>query len=156
LWYFGVLFGCFFGCFGVNLQTQFDFYVCVRFYSFLWYFWVLFGCFWVFLGKSTDPIWYLHLNYYLWVYTSAGELLVPVDWNRPVMSALAIVWFISYIGAVVVDYRMVVGFTTTWAILVTGQWFSPGTPVSSINKTDQHDIAEILLKGALNTITVTY
>jgi len=37
--------------------------------------------------------------------------------------------------------------------LVTGLWFSPGTPVSSINKTDWHDITEILLKVALNTIT---
>ena len=32
----------------------------------------------------------------------------------------------------------------------TGQWFSSGTPVS--NKTDRHDITEILLKVALNTI----
>ena len=31
-------------------------------------------------------------------------------------------------------------------------WFSPGTPVSSTNKTDRLDIAEILLKVALNTI----
>jgi len=30
--------------------------------------------------------------------------------------------------------------------------FSPGTPVSSTNKTDRHDIAEILLKVALNII----
>ena len=36
--------------------------------------------------------------------------------------------------------------------LATGQWFSPSTPVSSINKTDRHDIAEILVKVALNTI----
>ena len=36
--------------------------------------------------------------------------------------------------------------------LPTGQWFSPGSPVSSTNKTDRHDIAEILLKVALNTI----
>jgi len=36
------------------------------------------------------------------------------------------------------------------------QWFSPGTPVSSINKTDRHDIAEILLKVALNTINLTF
>ena len=34
--------------------------------------------------------------------------------------------------------------------------FSPGTPVSSINKTDHNDIAEILLKVALNTITLDY
>jgi hypothetical protein len=31
-------------------------------------------------------------------------------------------------------------------------WFSHGTPFSSINKTDCHDITEILLKVALNTI----
>ena len=79
--------------------------------------------------------------------------------------------------------RMVVGFTTTYAIssyhhwccefesrsgrgvqhyfikfyqwLVTGRWFSPGPPVSSTNKTDRHDITEILLKVALNTIEQT-
>jgi hypothetical protein len=36
---------------------------------------------------------------------------------------------------------------------VTGQWFSPGTPVSSINKSYSHDITELLLKVALNIIT---
>jgi hypothetical protein len=36
--------------------------------------------------------------------------------------------------------------------LATGQWFSPGPLVSSTNKTDHHDINEILLKVALNTI----
>ena len=36
--------------------------------------------------------------------------------------------------------------------LATRRWFSPGTPVSS-NKTDRHDITEILLKVALSTIT---
>jgi hypothetical protein len=35
---------------------------------------------------------------------------------------------------------------------MTGLWFSTGTPVSSTNKTDRHDITEILLKVALNTI----
>jgi hypothetical protein len=38
---------------------------------------------------------------------------------------------------------------------VTGRWFSPGTPVSSTNKTDRHDIIEILLNVALNTTTLT-
>jgi hypothetical protein len=37
----------------------------------------------------------------------------------------------------------------------TGRWFSPGTPVSSTNKADCHDITEILLKVALNTISQT-
>jgi hypothetical protein len=36
---------------------------------------------------------------------------------------------------------------------VVGQWLSPGTLVSSTNKRDCHDITEILLKVALNTIT---
>ena len=36
--------------------------------------------------------------------------------------------------------------------LVAGRWFSP---VSSTNKTDIHDITEILLKVALNTIAIT-
>ena len=34
-------------------------------------------------------------------------------------------------------------------------WFCPGTPVSSTNKTDRHNITEILLKVALSTITLT-
>jgi hypothetical protein len=82
--------------------------------------------------------------------------------------------------------RVVVGFTTTYAIgayhhqqyefesrswrgvldttlcdkvcqcLATSRWFSPSTPNSSTNKTNCHDIAEILLKVALNTITLTH
>ena len=80
--------------------------------------------------------------------------------------------------------RMVVGFTTTCPIgashhlnceieshwwqdvvdttlcdivcqwLATGRRFSPGTPVYSTNKANRHDITEILLKVALNTITL--
>ena len=37
--------------------------------------------------------------------------------------------------------------------LVAGRWFSPCTPVSCTDKTDRHNITEILLKVALNTIT---
>ena len=39
--------------------------------------------------------------------------------------------------------------------LATGQWFSPGTPVSSTINTDRHDITEILLKMAFKTIKQT-
>jgi hypothetical protein len=79
--------------------------------------------------------------------------------------------------------RMVVGFTTTYAIhayhhwsceyeshsdevysiqhyvikfdseFVTDLWFSLDIPVPSTNKTDCHNISEILLKVVLNTIT---
>jgi hypothetical protein len=80
--------------------------------------------------------------------------------------------------------RMVVGFTTTCAIsayprqscevepcswqgvldttlcdkvcqwFAAGRWFSPGIQVFTTNKTDRHNITEILLKVALNTITL--
>ena len=39
--------------------------------------------------------------------------------------------------------------------LAAGWWFSLGTLVSSTNKTDCHDVTEIVLKVALNTITLT-
>jgi hypothetical protein len=39
--------------------------------------------------------------------------------------------------------------------LTASQWLSSGTPVSSTNKSDRYDIAEILLKVALNTTTIT-
>jgi hypothetical protein len=38
-----------------------------------------------------------------------------------------------------------------YQLLAQGRWFSPGTPASSTTKTGRHDIAEILLKVALNT-----
>ena len=44
---------------------------------------------------------------------------------------------------------MVVGSTTicdkVCQLLVTGRWFSPGPPAPSTNKTDRHNITEILL-----------
>ena len=39
-----------------------------------------------------------------------------------------------------------------YQLLANGQWFSPGTPASSTINTGLHDIAELLLKVALNTI----
>ena len=39
-----------------------------------------------------------------------------------------------------------------YQLLAHGRWFSPGTPASSTTKTVRYDIAEILLKVALNTI----
>jgi hypothetical protein len=39
-----------------------------------------------------------------------------------------------------------------YQLLAHGRWFSPGTSDSSTTKTGRHDIAEILLKVALNKI----
>ena len=38
-----------------------------------------------------------------------------------------------------------------YLLLTQGRWFSPGTPASSTTKTFRQNIAEILLKVALNT-----
>ena len=45
--------------------------------------------------------------------------------------------------------RKVIKFTS--CLHMVGRWFSPGTLASSTTKTGRHDIAEILLKVALNT-----
>jgi hypothetical protein len=41
-------------------------------------------------------------------------------------------------------------------LLAHGWWFSPGAPASSTTKTGLHDIAEIMLKMALNKINQNY
>ena len=48
--------------------------------------------------------------------------------------------------------RLAAASDKVYQLLVHGRWFSPGTPASSTTKTGRHDIAEILLKLALNTI----
>ena len=40
-----------------------------------------------------------------------------------------------------------------YQLLAHGRWFYPGSPASSTTKTGRYDIAEILLKVALNTKT---
>ena len=40
---------------------------------------------------------------------------------------------------------------TVYQLLAHGPWFTPGTPASSTTKAGRHDIAEILLKVAINT-----
>ena len=48
--------------------------------------------------------------------------------------------------------RLAAASDKVYQLLAHGRWFSPGTPASSTTKTGRHDIAEILLKVALNTI----
>ena len=40
--------------------------------------------------------------------------------------------------------------------LAAGRWFSQGTPVAFTNKTYHHNITEMQMKVALNTITLTF
>ena len=48
--------------------------------------------------------------------------------------------------------RLAAASDKVYQLLAHDRWFSPGTPASSTTKTGRHDIAEILLKVALNTI----
>ena len=48
--------------------------------------------------------------------------------------------------------RLAAASAKVYKLLTHGRWFSPGTPASSTTKTGRHDIADILLKVALNTI----
>jgi hypothetical protein len=47
--------------------------------------------------------------------------------------------------------RLATASDKAYQLLAHGRWFSPGTPTSSTTKSGCHDIAEILLKVALNT-----
>jgi hypothetical protein len=48
--------------------------------------------------------------------------------------------------------RLAAASDKVYQLLVHGRWFSLGSPVSSTTKSGRHDIPEILLKVALNTI----
>jgi len=48
--------------------------------------------------------------------------------------------------------RLTVPSDQAYQLLAHGRWFSQGNPASSTTKTGRYDIAEILLKVALNTI----
>ena len=78
-------------------------------------------------------------------FTTICEIAVPITTEVVILnSAHGEVYSIQhYVIKFVSDYSMA------------GRLFSPGTPDFSNNKTDHHNINEILLKVALNTITLT-
>jgi hypothetical protein len=47
--------------------------------------------------------------------------------------------------------RLAAASNKVYQLLAHDRWFSPGTPASSTTKAGRHDIAEILLKVALDT-----
>jgi hypothetical protein len=73
---------------------------------------------------------------------------------NPHISHINLIYFHPiYITTKVVSSNPVCGEVIRFVTdLPPGQWFSPGTHVSSANKTDHCDIPEILFKVALNTI----
>ena len=67
----------------------------------------------------------------------------------PSLSWLYASWIYNYLQSV--QYRRGALDATFCQWLATGPWFSPSTPVSSINKNDRHNITDILLKMALSS-----
>ena len=51
--------------------------------------------------------------------------------------------------------RLAAASDKVYQLLAHGRWFSPGSPASSTTKTGRHDITEIVLNMALNTIKQT-
>jgi hypothetical protein len=81
----------------------------------------------------------------------------PIEWYIFFSILFWQFWFLNFFsGGVWTPFRRGVLDTTLFdklcQWLATGRWFSPGSPISSTNKIDRHDITEILLKVALNTI----
>ena len=91
--------------------------------------------FWIHVLTNTGPSWPWSSGSWIYNYL-CNQCLSPL-----------IMWVRISIRA---RYTTLCDKVCQW--LVTGRWFSPGPLVSSTNKTDRHDITEILLKVALNTI----
>ena len=89
---------------------------------------------WQYMDRSVTKKDYMDLRSF------AGPYNIFFWWRTGPYTAIwpSVPWTICYICTCMCGYR----------------WFSPGTRVSTTNKTDRHDIAEILLKVALNTITL--
>ena len=107
----------------------------------------------------------VHLQFTAFDYPFAHYIVWPLNLRRPSWSWSYGSWIYNYLRNqglsplkfwIRIPLRRGVLDTTLcdkvsrW--LATSRWISSGIPVSSTNKTDRHDIAEIFLKVALNTI----
>ena len=90
------------------------------------------------LHKKVGPLW--PWSYGSWIYNYlCNQCLSPL-----------MLW-----GRILIRARCTTLCDKVCQWVATGRWFSPGPPVSFTNKTDRHDITEILLKVMLNTIKQT-
>ena len=60
-------------------------------------------------------------------------------------------WINQYIYIYIYQFSIAAASDKVYQLLAQGRWFSPGTQASTTTKPGRHDIAEILLKVALNT-----
>jgi hypothetical protein len=103
------------------------------------------------------------------IYTSQTCIIIVklndfgFNWQNVNIANSNITSFIAYINNAVIKLPIYIYFPDEYyrtrnrsgrdRIKYLCNQFSPGTPVSSTNKTDRHVITEISLKVALNTIT---
>ena len=96
-------------------------------------------------------------NIYFQRYQTSVIIELPTSYGSWIYNHLCNQYLSSLTLWVRIPFKRDVLYTTLcdrvcqW--LAEGRWFSPGTLISSTNKTDRHDITEILLKVALNTIS---
>ena len=90
----------------------------------------------VIMIKSNITFKHIFTPVYIFTHFIIGE---AIKWLKESNISIKFYYVIKFVR----DLRLVGGFT-------------PGTPVSFTNKTGSHDIAEILLKVTLNTITLTH
>ena len=106
-----------------------------------------------FVGIGTDSVQNdLHIiSVFSSMLSSSLDILYIYATNYIVIVQLYITTNVASSNPVVLDTTLC-DKVCQW--LVTDLWFSPGTPVSSTNKTDRHDITEISMKVVLNTINL--
>ena len=72
-----------------------------------------------------------------------------IFWTKMCQTSVQMPGFVNYKKGCT---RLAAASDKVYQLLAHGRWFSPSTQASSTTKTGRHDIAEILLKVALNTI----
>ena len=113
-------------------------------------------------------VWLILIKHYfsVWWFLNNSSSLSPFSYFSHYINMFLDLWFCNYLwnrcpSPLMLWVRLprIARWTTLWdkacQWLATGRWFSPGPPVSSINKTDRQYETEILLKVALNTIKPT-
>ena len=81
----------------------------------------------------------------------SGDKLVGQDIQNKVHGFMGLDIHNKIHGFIELDIQVIATSDKVYQLLAHGRWFSLGTPASSTTKTGCHEIAEILLKVALNT-----
>jgi hypothetical protein len=92
-------------------------------------------CYW----HSKEPSW--PWSYGSWIYNDL--------WNRCLSPLMLWVWILLRVRCTTLCDKVCQWLQAVW-------WLSPGTPVSSTNKSGRYDITERVLKVTLNTINLIH